>query len=111
VSPTGQTDVYNISRAGQTNQWNVWLDGNPIGLSTVTGSWNGAYSQIGGEYTGIDTAYGRADNFDMQELASTNGGNTYVAPPLNSFQIDPRSGFEGTSYGTGEWSWQKHAPW
>jgi hypothetical protein len=109
TSPTGNNNTYQISRAGTVNQWNVYLDGVPRGLSTATQRWTGIWQQIGGESSNANSNTARADNFDMYaKYINSSGVPTNWGGP-NQTNITPGAGMEGVSYSGSEWSWQQHA--
>jgi hypothetical protein len=112
VSPTGQADTYQISRAPTPNQWYVFLNGNVVGVSTVTGDWAGPFEEIGGEYQNTYVSYGHADNFDMYTRVINGSGQAVNWDHRDFTYITPCGGFEGISHSGSptEWSWQKHNP-
>ena len=109
VTPNGAKDSFEFDHASGYD-WNVYLNGSQVGHSTVTGGSSGNEMDMGGEYASVSCqpAYGSADNFDDWAEVRDSGGNWFY-PPIHTY-IDSNCGFDGISYGDGEWSWNKHTP-
>lgn len=107
VSPTGQTDTYQISRAATVNQWNIYWNGNPVGLSTVTQAWTGSRQSVGGEYSGVTSARGVADTFAMEVKYINGSGQAVSWGGPSSTTVTPGAGMWGSSPGASRWSWNK----
>ena len=112
VSPTGQTDTYQISRAPNVNQWYIFLNGNNVGLSTITQAWSGPRMDIGGELqapSDTNPSGSHADDFDMYAKVINGNGQAVNWPEIDRRYLSESPPFQGVSYSLNptEWSWQK----
>jgi hypothetical protein len=110
LSPDGDNHSYQISRAPTTNDWYIFLTGNADGESTVTESWQGPQEDVGGELyaNSIYTPSGsESTTFTMYVEGENTSGNWITWDITNTHDTYADAGFNGTSWSTSEWSWNK----
>ncbi|MFC0435198.1 hypothetical protein [Kutzneria buriramensis] len=104
-TPDGYDNAYEIQRGAAPNQWDVYYDGNQVGVSAVTGSWTGYEQQIGGEVAANDLGAAHADWFQMTADFRDGAGKWYVSrggASIPSQVVD--SGFTGY-WVDSDWVW------
>ena len=108
ISPDGATHSYQIQHAGASNQWDLYIDYNLVGVSTDTADWTGQEQQVGGELQApaVDNPPGSfANTFNMYVEGRNSNGNWYHYGTPNRYYID--SGFNAQIYGNSEFSWNE----
>lgn len=109
ITPDLNNHTYEIQRAGTTNDWNIFLDYNLVGLSTATQTWNGTAQQVGGELyaTAVNNPAGSfANTFNQYVQGENSSGSWYYYGQPSTTQVS--AGFNGTSaYGNSQWAWNE----
>ena len=116
ISPDGVNHSYQISRAPTFPNWNIYVDGNYVNVSTVTQSadWKGYNQQVGGELqsNSVSSPPGSfADTFDMSVAGVNSAGQffTYGSGfPTGTYVDAPGSCFNGQVLNSSEYAWNKH---
>ena len=97
----GVTDEFQISRAGTTNVYNVFWNGQRVTTANVQ-FWNSRRIQMGGEAA---TGGGTSNTFNMTGRALAADGSRVLMPnPQTPFVEDPP--LYGNSPGNSAWTWR-----
>jgi hypothetical protein len=95
------TDEFQISRAPETNRFNIYFNGNSVKSANVQ-FWTSRRFQMGGE---VSTPQGTSNLFDMFGRALDVAGTHYLLPSPKSTQVnDPP--LSGSQPSNSEWKWR-----